>query len=139
MQYITQQHLKIEIKLVANLHFIFEIPIQHQTNSVYLSSYCVTILILVMFMKQNIKTNSVLDLSEVAVRKCSSKFCNIHRKTLVLQSLFNEVAGLKSCNFIKKTLQQRCFPVNIAKFLRTANSIEHLWTASDLSSYQSIS
>ena len=26
---------------------------------------------------------------------------------------------LKACNFIKKRLQQKCFPVNIAKFLRT--------------------
>ena len=34
--------------------------------------------------------------------------------------------GLKSCNFIKKRFQERCFPVNIAKFLRTAFFIEHL-------------
>ena len=27
--------------------------------------------------------------------------------------------GLKACNFIKKRLQRRCFPVNIARFLRT--------------------
>ena len=26
---------------------------------------------------------------------------------------------LKACNFIKKWLQDRCFPVNFAKFLRT--------------------
>ena len=26
---------------------------------------------------------------------------------------------LKACNFIKKRLQHRCFPVNIAKLLRT--------------------
>ena len=30
-------------------------------------------------------------------------------------------------NFIKKRLQHRCFPVNIAKFLQTLFSIEHLW------------
>ena len=30
------------------------------------------------------------------------------------------------CNFIKKRLQHRCFPVNIAKLLRTAFFIEHL-------------
>ena len=28
--------------------------------------------------------------------------------------------GLHVCNFIKKRLQHRCFPVNIAKFLRTS-------------------
>ena len=34
--------------------------------------------------------------------------------------------SLKACNFIKKRSQNRCFPVNIAKFLRTALFIEHL-------------
>ena len=38
----------------------------------------------------------------------------------MLKSLFNKVAGLKPCNFIKKELQHMYFPVNIAKFLRTA-------------------
>ena len=37
-------------------------------------------------------------------------------KTPVLESLFNKVAGLKFCNFIKKRLQHRYFTVNIAKF-----------------------
>ena len=37
----------------------------------------------------------------------------------MLESLLNKVAGLKACIFIKKRLQHRCFPVNIAKFLRT--------------------
>ena len=32
---------------------------------------------------------------------------------------------LKACNFIKKRLLKGCFPVNIAKFLRTAFFIEH--------------
>ena len=34
-------------------------------------------------------------------------------------SFFNIVAGVKTCSFIKKILQHRCFPVNIAKLLRT--------------------
>ena len=33
---------------------------------------------------------------------------------------------LPVCNFIKKRLQNRCFPVNITKFLRRAFSVEHL-------------
>ena len=37
----------------------------------------------------------------------------------MLESLFNKVAGLQACIFIKKKLQHRCFPVNIAKFLKT--------------------
>ena len=36
----------------------------------------------------------------------------------MLESLFNKVA--KACNFIKKRLQHKCFPANIAKFLKTA-------------------
>ena len=39
-------------------------------------------------------------------------------KTLVLASLFNKVADLRVYNFIKKRLQHRCFPVNIAKFFK---------------------
>ena len=38
----------------------------------------------------------------------------------MLESLFNKVAGAQACNYIKKRLQHRPFPVNIAKFLRTA-------------------
>ena len=45
-------------------------------------------------------------------------------KTPVLESLFNKAAGLKA--FIKKRLQRRCFPVNIAKFLGRSFFTEHL-------------
>ena len=38
----------------------------------------------------------------------------------MLESLFNKVAGLSACSFIKKRLQHRCFPVKLAKFLRTS-------------------
>ena len=33
---------------------------------------------------------------------------------------FNKVADLQTCNFIKKTLLHRCFPVNIVKFVRAS-------------------
>ena len=58
--------------------------------------------------------------------RSSLKCPNIHRKTPVLHSLFNKVAGLLTSNFIKKWLKRRCFPVNVANFLRTAFFIEHL-------------
>ena len=35
--------------------------------------------------------------------------------------------GKKACNFVKKRLQHSYFPVDIAKFLRTAFSTEHWW------------
>ena len=50
---------------------------------------------------------------------CSLKFCNMHRKAPVLESLFNEVARPKASNFIKKGLKHRFCPVNFAEFLRT--------------------
>ena len=37
----------------------------------------------------------------------------------VLESLFNKVAGLKTCNFIRKRLRHRCFPVIFENCLRT--------------------
>ena len=46
------------------------------------------------------------------------KVYNIHRKTSALESQFNKVAGLEAYKFIKKRLQHRCFPVNIANLLR---------------------
>ena len=40
-------------------------------------------------------------------------------KTPVLESRFNKVAGLRPAAILKR-LQHRCFPMNVAKFLRTA-------------------
>ena len=37
----------------------------------------------------------------------------------MLDSFFNRVLRLQVCNFIKKRLQRRCFPVNIATFSKT--------------------
>ena len=68
--------------------------------------------------------------SGAAVRRCSSKkvFLNISeylQEALMLEPLFNEVLDLKDCNFIKKRLQHRCFPVNIEKFTKTVFSMKH--------------
>ena len=41
-------------------------------------------------------------------------------KPTALESLLIKVVGLRASNFIKKKLQHRCFPANIATFLRTA-------------------
>ena len=37
----------------------------------------------------------------------------------MLESLFNNVAGPQTSNFIKKRLQHKCFPLKVPKFLRT--------------------
>ena len=52
-------------------------------------------------------------------KSCCKKFRKFNRKIPALESLFNKVAGLQACNFIKKGLQQRHFSVKFAKFLRT--------------------
>ena len=49
----------------------------------------------------------------------SKNFANFTGKHLGRSLFFNKVAGLKACNFMKKRLQHRCFPVKFAKFLRT--------------------
>ena len=41
--------------------------------------------------------------ADVLQNRCSLKInTNIHRKTHVLESLFNKTASLKACNFTKK-------------------------------------
>ena len=57
-------------------------------------------------------------------------FKNFANFTGKLQSpnLFDDVAGSQSCQFIKKRLQHRGFPVKFATFLRTHFFTEHfLW------------
>ena len=73
-------------------------------------------------------------------KKVFLKFHKFHRKTLVLESLFNKVAGLKVWKFIKKRLQHKCFPVKFMKFSRTPifiNICERLllinWTSTFIS------
>ena len=41
----------------------------------------------------------------------------------MLESLFNKVTGLKACIFIKNEIEHSCFPMNIARFLKTASSL----------------
>ena len=47
----------------------------------------------------------------------------------MLESLFNKIAGLQACNFIKKRLQHSCFPVNIVTLFKNTNFQERLQTA----------
>ena len=50
----------------------------------------------------------------------------------MFEFLLKKVASLQAYNFIKKRLQHRCFPVNIAKFLRTA----FLWNTSPVAAIE---
>ena len=55
----------------------------------------------------------------------SSKFRKFHKKTPVLESLFNKVAGLKVCNFIKENPAQ-VFPSEISEIFKNTFFTEHL-------------
>ena len=54
-------------------------------------------------------------------------FANINRKTTVLESLFDTIAGFQVCNFIKKRFLHMCFPVNIVKSFENTFFTEYLW------------
>ena len=59
---------------------------------------------------------------DVLQNGCSHKFRKIHRKTPLLESLFNKVADRLAGNFNKNRLQRSCFLMNFAKFFRTTFS-----------------
>ena len=52
-------------------------------------------------------------------RRCSLKKAVFKSLFFFKKNLFKKAAGLQVCNFIKKWHQHSCFPVNLAKFLRT--------------------
>ena len=73
---------------------------------------------------ENTSQTSEVATEAVLSKRCSQKICKFHRKSFtgtVLKTLFNRVADLQACNFIKKTLQYRCFLVKFTQFLRTPN------------------
>ena len=49
-------------------------------------------------------------------KSSSSKFRKFHRKTYLLESLFDKVAGFQPCNFIKKDSNTSDFLQNLQKF-----------------------
>ena len=67
--------------------------------------------------------------ADVFQNRCSKRFCNIHRKTPVLELFFNIVAGLEDWNCIKKRLQHRCFFCEYCKIFKNTYFEEHLRTA----------
>ena len=65
--------------------------------------------------------------ADVVQNRSSEKLHNIYWETPMLKSLLNKVARLKACNFIKKRLKRRSFPMNVTKLLRAATLWTHLW------------
>ena len=66
----------------------------------------------------------------VICRYCSKQvFLNVlqtSQESTCVGVSFYKSCRLKACNFIKKRLQHRCFPVKFTKFLRTPLLTEHL-------------
>ena len=60
----------------------------------------------------------MIKLNKVTLKQAEAAVRNIHRKTPVLETFLDTVVWLKNCNVVKRTLRQRCFPVNIANLLR---------------------
>ena len=48
-------------------------------------------------------------LADVLQNRCCEEFCNIHRETPVLESLFNKVAGLRSATLLKENSSTGAF------------------------------
>ena len=59
-------------------------------------------------------------------------FANFTGKKHVLESLFNKVAALKTCNSIRKRIQHRRSPVKVTKFLKTGPVAASVKNASNL-------
>ena len=46
-----------------------------------------------------------------------------------MESLFNKVAGLKACNFIKKDTSTQLFSCEYCEIFKNTSFEEHLWTS----------
>ena len=68
----------------------------------------------------------VKEVAQAATRRCSMKkvvlknFAISTGNHLCWSLFFNKIASRQACNFTKKRLQQRCFLMNMVKFLKTA-------------------
>ena len=75
----------------------------------------------------HLKGKARLSWNTAALEFTEKVICRCFSKQVFLKSKIGVFKGLKACNFIKKRLLHRCFPVNIEKLLRIAFFIEHSW------------
>ena len=67
------------------------------------------------------------------------KFCKFHRKTPMLESLFNKIPGLQACNFIKKRPPTQAFSCRIYDFFKNTYFEEYLRTTASVVSFSWLS
>ena len=77
------------------------------------------------------KENKIKNIKNKNKNSIFIKYCKpLQIKTVVCRcsskQVFLKISGLQGCSFIKKRLQQRCFPVKFEKFLRKHFFTEHL-------------
>ena len=59
--------------------------------------------------------------SDILQNRCPKNFCKIHRKTPLMESVFNKAVDLKAWKFIKKKLQRRYFAYFLEKHLQNTS------------------
>ena len=78
----------------------------------------------ILFIGWRVDSSHVEVLGKKGALKNFSKFTG---KNLWWTFFFDKVAGMGPANLLKKRLQHRCSPVNLAKFFDNTFSIEHFW------------
>ena len=102
------QWLELITEIISFLQ-IFIVRKQHSKTKVLLtiSLYCKD-----MVEPYYIESVQKQPFADVLQNRCSWKFCKIHRKTTMLEPLFNKVASLKR-------LCHKCLPMIFVKFSKT--------------------
>ena len=79
------------------------------------------LLVMLFIHKENVQT---------AVQRCSQVFLKVlqySRETSVLESVFNKIANLKACIFIKKETPTQVFSCKYCEIFENSFFIEHLF------------
>ena len=79
----------------------------------------------VKFLRTSFLTEHLWWLFLVLQHRCSYKFLDIHKKILVLRSLFNTVRDLKACNFNKKETSTQAFSREYHNIFKNGFFMEH--------------
>ena len=81
--------------------------------------YSILALCVCLFLRSPVEEGLSVHSFEILQKSSHPKIFGNLIKTPVVESLYNKVTGLQTCNFIKKRFQCRCFPADFANFLRT--------------------
>ena len=100
---------------IKSLYFTYSHP-----YSLVLSLAVIRCYLLLLFAKEAVAQTS-------SVKKVFLEISQNSQENTCARVSFLKKLQTMACNFIKKRLWHKCFPVNFAKFLRTPFLTEHLW------------